>query len=409
MKRIRPRRWKVVGIGVLAAGLAVVAAMSAAGALTGASRTGMASSLGGHGALLKHPRWSVLPRSPLGQRFGAAVVWDGRELLEFGGSRTASQQRALEDGAAFNPRTGRWRRLAGAPNHVVLLLGAVVWTGGSVFVFGGQSPLGGTPPCCTAGLFDPARDRWATSSAPVDQLPQPQAVWTGSHVLLAGVTQRGSVEAASLDARTGRWTRVDPLVPREHPPVTIALVATRSSVLLWSLWSRTKQTGPRSFEGFSGIDVFRLAAGGGWSNVTGRWPQHETVSNPVFAGQSILLPPGQIWCGLCSHPAPFGEHGYVVDPTTLRVREIPHGPLDDLGPSIVWTGVEQISINEGGEISGPHELVLPGDTALWNPATNKWTKGPRAPMSPNSTPVWDGSHLLVLGSAGQLLAFGDKR
>jgi hypothetical protein len=257
-------------------------------------------------------------------------------------------------------------------------------------------------------LFDPIQNRWTTIHVPVDEMPQALAVWTGSRVVVAGVTKGNHLEAALLDPGTRAWTRLDPPVPSTHPPIDTALVATRSSVLLWSLWSRTRQTGPGSFEILSGVDVFRLGASGQWSAVTGRWPQHETVTAPAFTGENVLLPPGQIWCGECSHPAPVDEHGYLANPRTLELRPIPHGPLDDLGPAVVWTGAEQISLNGGGDISGPHELVLPGDIAIWNPDTDRWTRGPRAPRLPNSTPVWDGSHLLTLASDGQLLAFGAR-
>ena len=111
--------------------------------------------------------------------------------------------------------------------------------------------------------------------------------------------------------------------------------------------------------------------------MTGAWPQHQTVDQPIFTGTQILLAPGQIWCGACSHPPPFNAHGYEVDPSTLRVTPIPHGPLDDLGPEITWTGSAEISFNLGGEIIGRTEKVLPGDIAIWNPSSS--------PLEPRST------------------------
>ena len=92
---------------------------------------------------------------------------------------------------------------------------------------------------------------------------------------------------------------------------------------------------------------------------------------------------------------------------TLQLAPIPHGPLDDLGPQITWTGAAQISLNSGGEISGPRVLVLPGDIAIWNPSTRKWARGPRAPKKPGDAPaVWTGDKLLVLAQDGRLLAYG---
>jgi hypothetical protein len=354
-------------------------------------------------------RWSIWPRSPLGRRYAPTVVWDGHELLEVGGGRRRSQPQSPGATAAFNPATRTWRRLDSAPRQVALLYGASVWAGRQLFMFGGQSLSGpGPPACCHAALLDPTTGHWSlTASAPLDPLDQPTAVWTGTRVLVAGVSgNRTRLEVASFDPATGAWQRIDPPSIAGHAPLGLALVATGQRALLWSLWSRSAQTGSNTFTVYSGVDVFRLSPAGPWHDVTGHWPQHETVSSPVFTGRDVLLPPGQIWCGACSHPAPYDEHGYVVDPATLHRTQIPHGRLDDLGPSIVWTGAVEISLNQGGEISGPHIHVLPGDVSSWNPATNRWTRRPRAPAVPESLPVWDGVHLLTLAADGRVLAYG---
>jgi hypothetical protein len=145
-----------------------------------------------------------------------------------------------------------------------------------------------------------------------------------------------------------------------------------------------------------------------WQNVTGSWPQAHTVEGAIFTGSNILLAPGQIWCGACSHPAPFNEHGYIVDPRTLRLTAIPHGPLDDLGPQIVWTGAAEISLNAGGEITGPRVKILPGDIAIWNPQTRRWSRGLRAPrrLIYDAPAVWSGRQLFALAQDGHLLAYG---
>lgn len=104
-------------------------------------------------------------------------------------------------------------------------------------------------------------------------------------------------------------------------------------------------------------------------------------------------------------PAEHNEHGYLVREPE-HPTAIPHGPLDDLDPAVIWTGAEQISLNEGGEISGPHEHVRPGDVAIWNPATHRWTREPRASRLYNTVPVWDGNDLLALTTSGRVLAFG---
>jgi hypothetical protein len=363
---------------------------------------------------LAHGHWSVLARSPLGKRYAPTFVWDGRELLELGGTAAGPYRGAPQDsGAAYDPALRRWRRIAAVPAVVQPVFAASVWTGRELFIFDGppSSHRAGIS-CCVAGVYDPATNRWTvTSKAPVGPFVNlATAVWTGKRAILAGMTSsRGQpLEVASYDPATNTWSPLQPPISAQHPTMDVAMVATNDGMLLWSLWGRTQKTGPNTYTGYSGIDVFRLGSSGTWASVTDAWPQGHTVDQPIFTGSEILLAPGQIWCGACSHPAPFDEHGYIVNPATLRRTEIPHGPLDDIGPQILWTGHAEISFNNGAEITGPDINVLPGDIAIWNPNTRKWARGPRAPKRIGNTPaVWNGNHLFVLAQNGSLLSYGN--
>jgi hypothetical protein len=299
----------------------------------------------------------VLAASPLGSRQGPVVAWTGQELLEIG---AGEGMRPPGDGAAFDPADGRWWPIAPAPVPSGALATSA-WTGSRLFVFGGQLPYRTTlgP---AAGLYDPASDTWAvTATAPFGKgLRQPTAVWTGRQVVVAGV-EGSQVEAASYDPATGKWRRQDPPLPAAHPALAIALVAA-GRVIIWSLWGRMQQTGPNSFTGYSGVDV-RALAGGRWRDVTGGWPQHQTVPPPLFTGSQILVPPGQIWCGACPAQPFGGQPGLLADPGTLAITRLPRGPLDDTDPVMVWTGAAALAINPGAEISGPRGNVRPGDMA----------------------------------------------
>jgi hypothetical protein len=350
----------------------------------------------------------------MGRVFGATAVWDGQELLELGGAPaghpTAAPRHAT---AAYDPDRGRWLKRAPVPSAVDLTNAASVWTGAQLFVFGAPARAH-EPSSDIGGIYTPSTDTWTvTPRSPIGATNNPIAVWTGSRVILAGLTATGrrdpyyALKVASYNPAIDAWSRITPTLNPRHPPVAAAMVATNDGVLLWSLWSRTKQTGPRTFTVYSGVDVFRLGSSLTWSNVTGSWPQHHTVDEPTFTGAKVLLAPGQIWCGECSHPAPSGEHGVEVDPRTLRRVALPPGPLDDLGPQIVWTGSAEISLNAGGEMTGPHVRVLPGDIAIWNPSTGSWRHGPRAPIQiGDARPAWSGQRMYVLAANGRLLAYG---
>jgi hypothetical protein len=88
--------------------------------------------------------WTVLPRPPLQMRMGATAAWDGAELILWGGTvgpcgdcyrhRPSTKS---SDGAAYDPRTGRWRLLPTSPlpprdRHVAVPVdegGVLVWGG----------------------------------------------------------------------------------------------------------------------------------------------------------------------------------------------------------------------------------------------------------------------------------------
>jgi hypothetical protein len=361
-------------------------------------------------AVLAHGRWRRLARSPIGAPVGASVVWDGRALLEVGGSSPGGQPNVRRTGAAFDPATDRWQAIAAVPSEV-LPDGAVdVWTGSKLFVFGGSEPPG--PPLTgIAGLYDPSSNTWTlTPPAPLTRPSDSMAaVWSGHRVIVAAVSgsyRRSELRVAEYNPARNTWSALPLGLPTGHIPGIVETVATRNGVLLWSLWSRGQPTGPGSSTIYSGVDVFRLIRGS-WRPVTGAWPQNRTVDQPLFTGSQVLLSANQIWCGSCSHPAPFDSNGWMVNPVTLAIAKLPHGPLDDVGPQIQWTRDAEIALNTSGKITGPRVRVLPGDIAFLDLVTRRWHGGPRAPrpLGPLSA-VWDGSHLLALDQQGQILSYG---
>jgi hypothetical protein len=415
---MRARAWWSV---VFAVGL-VVAAAGVAGAVAVAAGSrdsprgarvvcGRRCSQPDAARALARGRWSVLTNSPLGARGGATVVWTGRELLELGGvSGGRDRGRDSFGAAAYDVTSGRWRKRAQVPRSILPAYAASVWTGHQVFMFG-RPTRANEPDQGRAGLYDPVSNRWTVSSkAPIGPFAnQPAAVWTGQRVILAGIAQFGQhrLRVAAYDPASNAWTRLAPPVNRKHPPVAAAIVATSRGVLLWSLWSRTQRISRNTSTVYSGVDVFRLRRGAMvWRDVTGAWPRDQSVSQPIFTGTKVLIAPSGIWCGICHGPAPHNEHGYLVDPRTLRLTRLPHGPLDDANPQYLWTGASIAALDFGTEIGGS-ENVRPGDIAFWNPRTRRWTRGPGAPKTFSDMPaVWAKSQLLVLSQRGSLLAYG---
>jgi len=427
-QRRRARRTTMVAataaVAVLAAGgiPAAVHALRTAGQPGSTGGSGLfgprppAALTGPAAAQLARFRWSRLPASPLGPRIQPIVVWAGHELVELGGLRKGG---TTSDGAAFNPATGHWHRIAGiGSRNIGFSNGVSVWTGRQLFVSNGQTEScvqvkgggGGTQANCWphAGLYNPVTNRWTQTRLPaaMDGLGLEAAVWTGRDVILAGVNAGiGRLGVAAYNPSTGRWRVITPALPARHPIRLLAMTATASRLILWSMWDQAHGSA-------LGIDVLAMGRDGTWRGVTGRWPKDLKPATPFFTGSSILVSPSQAWCGVNCDLLTVGA-GYFVNPVTLAQTIIPFGPIGSLEPAFVWTGRAIIAVNEGASAGtgsssgGSHTTVGPGIMALFNPASRRWQHLPTPPGYPHLSavlPAWTGSELLMLTARGQLLA-----
>jgi hypothetical protein len=416
-RRHRARRTALVAataaVAVLAAGgipAAVHALRAAPGQPGGTGLFGPrppAALTGPAPAQLARFRWSELPPSPLGERIYPVVAWTGRELLEFGGLIKGG---LADDGAAFDPATGRWHRIAGiGSRHLGFADAPNVWTGRQLFVSNGL----------LTALYNPVTNRWTQTRLPAAMhgLFLTAAVWTGRDVILAGVDpSSGRLAVGAYNPATGRWRMITPRLPAGHPAQFAAMTVTNSRLILWSSWHRGRQHGSGVVIR-SGVDVLALSANGIWRDVTGRWPQHQTVGVPQFTGTQILVSPGHIWCGAACERSSSATEGYFASPVTLARATIPLGQLGQLNPTYIWTGRAILAMNEGtstgvgstsGSTSGSsHTTVSPGGTALFNASTRRWQSLPHPPGYGHLgvlSAVWAGNEVLVLSTKGQLLA-----
>jgi hypothetical protein len=414
----RPRRklraaFTVLGVVVIAVAVAAVPAILRAFGSGPASPQGLfpvhpSPAASGPAATVSRFRWSVWPSSPLGPRSGPVLIWTGRELVEIGG---LTGTRARRDGAAFDPATGRWHRIARAPGVVGSAELASVWAGRALFVAGGRLARSGlSVRGAWAGLYDPAADRWTRTGLPraMDGLYLTAAVWTGRTIVVAGAdAATGRLGVADYDPAARRWRVITPSLPAGHPARTVDMVVTPRRLTLWSFWDQVR-TFKNGFSDRAGVDVFAVGRQGSWHDVTGRWPQNVGFSNPVYAGHAILISPGSTWCGMrCSPPGRSGP-GYFVDPATLARRPIPPGPLVEAGPGYIWTGRAILAVDLNTEISGPGSRhMVPGDMAAYDPVARQWLSLPSPPVHPtlSATPVWTGTELLELSDNAQLQAF----
>jgi hypothetical protein len=125
--------------------------------VVGASACGTTDGGSGRGAA---DGWRRLAAAPLSRRVGHSAVWSGTQLLLWGGRVPGGGAKA--DGAAYDPVGDRWRRLPPAP--VAGRFGhAAVWTGTEVLVWGGMRPdrAGRSEVALADGAaYQPATRRW---------------------------------------------------------------------------------------------------------------------------------------------------------------------------------------------------------------------------------------------------------
>lgn len=174
--------------------------------------------------------WRTLPPAPMDLRSNAQGVWTGDELIIWGGfvDRFVDQESDAPAGAAYDPRTDRWRPIAPAP--IAPRVAPLVWTGEEVLVAGGMTHSGTR---ADAAAYDPARDAWR-ELAPLPE-PRMASVWTGERLLAVGgpgpgrTHQRRSV--LSYDPDADAWESWPELPGGAHELQTVTWAPERSRLL----------------------------------------------------------------------------------------------------------------------------------------------------------------------------------
>jgi hypothetical protein len=130
------RRWSGILVALSAASAALLMAACGAGESPGPSS----------GDTARANSWQAVPAGPLGPREGALGLWTGHEVLLIGGSDAPPclpnascvppEAPPLADGAAFDPLTREWRRMADSPVPFEWAQGLVVGTTAYVWIPG---------------------------------------------------------------------------------------------------------------------------------------------------------------------------------------------------------------------------------------------------------------------------------
>jgi Galactose oxidase, central domain len=133
------------------------------------------------------------------------AVWTGKDMLIFGGSGTSG---ASSNGAAYDPATNTWRKLAPIPASLGgNLTGSgsyAVWTGKVMVAWGFFEPSGRQ--ALAAATYNPAANSWTRGTAAPGQAPEfGDAFWTGKEMIVWGAVSPGHLAGFAYDPATRRW------------------------------------------------------------------------------------------------------------------------------------------------------------------------------------------------------------
>jgi len=163
-----------------------------------------------------------LARSPLAPSQGPLGVWNGHELMLFVSSFGPDGKRwpaRLARAAAYRPLTNTWRRIAPLPVTGLRFTGTAVWDGREVVVVASGANAR------SAFAYNPATNHWRRLASMPSARIGPTAVWTGTRLLLWGGQNLGATrylrDGLAYDPLTNRWSSLPaaPLGLRSSPVV----------------------------------------------------------------------------------------------------------------------------------------------------------------------------------------------
>jgi len=320
--------------------------------------------------------WRAIPEAPIEGRIDALSAWTGSELIVWGGydPREGINSPGWLNGAAYNPSTDEWRRLARSPIKDAADGGrSAVWTGEEFIIWGGEDDRARRPD--NGAAYNPATDSWRTlPESPVWSLAGHSAVWTGEEMIVwGGVDDTGG---AAYDPRSNRWRAIAADYSDSPPQSRFrhAAVWTGEEMIVWG------GSDPSSGDAFSD--------GGAYDPKQETWrtlpeaPLRSSDSpDAVWTGREMI-----VWGGVSQHEGQ--SSGAAYDPERDSWRTIEPGPITDWfgAPPPVWTGSVMVVLGQDR-------------AAAYDPRSDSWTglAASAALERESQTMVWSGEELLVWG------------
>jgi hypothetical protein len=243
-------------------------------------------------------RWRLISSAPLEPRTDFSLTWTGKEIIVHGGGNPDRGEREsptpLDDGAAYDPATDRWRSIARSGTSRAQH--SALWLNGRLLVVGGVHY--GTGAVTALQSYDPDTNAWTKlADSPLDDITG--AVWSGSAVLAFGSVVRGEDEgrrpaAASYDPVRDAWTML-PTPPIDNPVVPSVAWSGRELLVLGSPFVGERQTGSNQGVAFDPV-------AGSWRALPDSGLPHWGGTAVVWAGDQLLAWGGAAYTGYTSEP-----------------------------------------------------------------------------------------------------------
>jgi hypothetical protein len=254
------------------------------------------------------PDWAHLAPPPFENRWPAASVWTGSEVIVFGGGPVGAGGQAYDDGARYDPARDEWRVMPPIP---ITVAGepSWVWTGTELMVWYSEG---------SAAAYSSEADAWRTiDDWPLSGTFYRRAIWTGSEIIDVGAGL--AVEPADGSARS--------IAPAPAIPGRAEAVWTGDLVVL--------STGGPAYR--PATDEWIDTGPNGLTDLASEaaWTGRDIIAVDYESGVARFDPAGERWEALSSIPFNFGEWL----PDTQR--------LGDTVVVVSWSGVLAYQRDEG--------------------------------------------------------------
>jgi hypothetical protein len=319
-------------------------------------------------------------------RSGHTAVWDGQEMIVWGGDISGGAPIFTSSGGMYRPDLDQWTAVSTLNAPSARAGHTAVWTGTEMIVWGGYT-AGGT--LNTGAKFNPVTQTWtptSTAGAPSGRSGH-IAVWTGTSMLVwGGANSVGLLRDAALyDPVADQWTSV--VLPGAFPGSQGAKAAwTGDRVLVWGGIGANGDLNSGAELLFDGKGVPTQWIAMSLANA----PSPRDSHSAIWTGQSLL-----IWGGRNGTGTPLGD-GAAFNPATNGWTTLSsvNAPAARFSHCAVWTGQEMLVAD------GTTGLTEFASGSAYNPGTDQWRplSGQGNPL-PRTGPaaVWTGTEVLVFG------------